>query len=339
MATENPQPTTPAQPARPWLEIASRMLAAVHAQPGGPFVRRAPAGTLRGVDFYRASHLVHALARAIAIYDHAHGRLPDLLHPAAMTEKLLWAKFFSPVPMPSPGDKLGLARFVPAAMRERVELAPRVWTGATAELPPNDAVPPGRYFLKASHGSGLLRELRYPLADDDRRAAQRDGAAWLATDYGVAWGEWWYGPIERRLLLERHLGEDGADAPDWKLWVIGGRVRLLHVVRDRTGENSMVHYTREFEHLPVSRADHAPGAPIDRPPQYDALVEAAEAVGRAFCCARVDFYLPDARRIVLGEITLCPNNARIVYRPLEFDYWLGKPWDLSAPPPARAMAA
>lgn len=339
MATENPQPTTPAQQARPWLEIASRMLASAHAQPGGPFVRPAPAGTARGIDFYRASRLVHALARAIALYDRAHGRLPDLVHPASMTEKLLWAKFFSPVPMPSPGDKLGLARFIPEALREQVELPRHVWTGTAAQLPGNDEVPPGRYFLKASHGSGFLLELRFPLSEAERREAQAQGAAWLAADYGLSWGEWWYAPVERRLLLERHLGDEGVDVPDWKLWVIGGRARLLHVVRDRTGENSMVHYTRDFEHLPVSRADHPPGAPIAKPAQFDALVDAAEAIGRAFCCARVDFYLPDERRIVLGEITLCPNNALIVYRPLEFDYWLGRPWDLSAPPPARPMSA
>lgn len=316
------------------------MLGALHADPSGPFVRRPPAGTMRGIDFYPASRLVVVLARALALYERAHGRLPHLLHPASMTEKLLWAKFFSPVPMPSPGDKLGLAHYVPRSLSGRVELPARVWVGEEARLPANDAVPPGDYFLKASHGSGFLRELRYPLSAEDRERAQAEAARWLKIDYGTAWGEWWYSPVRRRLLLERSLGRPGEDVPDWKLWVIGGRVRLLHVVRDRKGANSMAHFTRGFEFLPVGRADHSPGEPVARPPQLDALLEAAESIGSMFCCARVDFYLPDERRIVLGEITLCPNNALIVYRPLEFDYWLGGPWDVYAPPlaaPERAV--
>jgi len=315
-----------------YLQVAARMLAALHADPSGPFVRRPPAGTMRGIDFYPASRLVVALARSLALYERAHGRLPNLLHPASMTEKLVWAKFFSPVPTPSPGDKLGLAHYVPRSLRGRVELPAPVWVGDEARLPPNDAVPPGDYFLKASHGSGFLRELRYPLSAEERERAQTDAARWLGVDYGTAWGEWWYSPVRRRLLLEPRLGESGEDVPDWKLWVIGGRVRLLHVVRDRKGANSMAHFTRDFDFMPVGRADHAPGGPIERPAQLDALIEAAESIGRMFCCARVDFYLPDERRIVLGEITLCPNNALIVYRPLEFDFWLGKPWDVHAPP-------
>jgi hypothetical protein len=321
-------------PGRPYMAIAARMLAAIHAQPGGPFVRRPPAGTARGIDFYRASRLVPVLAEAVARYELAHGRLPNLAHPSSMMEKLLWAKFFAPVPMPSPADKLGLARYIPPSHRAGVELAERVWVGDRPELPGDGEVPPGDYFLKASHVSGFQCAVRYPLSEAQRRAAQSQAAGWLAAGYGAGWGEWWYAPVERRIFLERHLGHPGADLPDWKFWVIGGRVRALHVVRQRSLEPSMVHYTRDFRHLPVSRADYPAGEPLERPAQFDAAVDAAEAIGRAFCFARVDFYLPDERRIVLGEITLCPDNARIVYRPLDFDFWLGAPWDVDAPAPA-----
>jgi hypothetical protein len=332
-ASDRPDPN---RGARRYLQLASEALAAILARPDGPFRRAAPPGTVRGIDFYRASRLLPALANALAQYERHHGRLPNLARPAAMTEKLLWAKFFVPVPVPSPGDKLAVGGYVPENLRGRIERPSRPWIGDGPRLPGNDAVPPGDYFLKASHGSGFLMPLRYPLSDAQRELARSKAARWLATDYGTAWGEWWYAPVKRRVFLERRLGDAGEDVPDWKLWVIGGRVRLVHVVRDRSRAPSMVHYTRDFERLEVTRTDFPPGPALERPRQFDALVEAAEAIGRAFCFARVDCYLPDAQRIVLGEITLCPDNARIAYRPLEFDYWLGEPWDLNAPPAASA---
>ncbi len=310
-----------------YLAMVASQLGAIMASPEQDFVKPPPHSTLRGIDVYSAPVLVHAMARAVDLYVHTHRRLPNLVYPASLTEKMLWSKFFTPIPMPSAGDKLAISRYLPPGYEDRIAIPTRVWTSPKPALPANDEILPGAYFLKANHGSGFNLALTYPLSEPDRAAAQATAASWLASDYGMAWGEWWYSRFQRRLLLEAHLGEPGADVPDWKFWVINGRMYLAQVNLDRAANHRLAFYDRDYGYLRMKNRWYPQAEKIAKPATYDAMVEAAEAIGQRFSFARVDFYLPPSGQITLGEITLCPDNAATPFSSVDFDFRLGRRWD------------
>jgi TupA-like ATPgrasp len=312
---------------KPYLDIAASQLASILARSDTPFVNLPPPGSKRGIDVYRARDLVSAVARSIELYVGVHARLPNLVYPASLSEKLLWSKFFTPIPFPAAGDKLVAATYLPAAFRSRIAVPARIWTSAKPTLPANDEILAGAYFLKANHGSGYNLPIRYPLTAESRATAEASASTWLAKDYGSSFGQWWYSGFERRLLLEAHVGDPDSDVPDWKFWVLNGRVHFAQISHERTAVQDIAYYARDFQHLPVTNRWYAEAAPISKPDAYDEMVKAAEAIGRRFSFVRVDFYLPPSGPITLGEITLCPGNAQTPFSPVDFDYELGEHWD------------
>lgn len=321
------QPVPDRENSDKYLNVAASQLASILALPDTPFVIPPLPGTMRGIDVYRAQSLVRVVACAIGMYVRSHRRLPNLVRPASMNEKLLWSKFFTPMPMPSAGDKLATASYLPPDHRGRIASPDRVWTSTEPLLPANDEVPPGVYFQKANHGCGFNLEIRYPLSEEARATAQTTASTWLTEDYGLSWGEWWYAVFERRLLLEAHLGVMESDVPDWKFWVLNGRVHLAVVCQERATNHRLGFYGRNFECLPLKHPSLPQAEPVPKPAAYDAMLVAAEAIGQRFSFARVDFYLPPSGQATLGEITLCPNNALTPFSRADFDCQLGEHWD------------
>ena len=61
------------------------------------------------------------------------------------------------------------------------------------------------------------------------------------------------------------------------------------------------------------------------------MVAAAEILAAEMDFIRVDFYATNDR-IYFGEFTITPNNGVLRYDPAEFDYELGKLWELKRAP-------
>lgn len=283
-----------------------------------------PPGRLRSFDLLSDAKTQYTLTRGINWYACNHGFEPSLLRPRRFTEKLLVAKFFAPVPMPSPGDKLGVEAYIPPAWRALVSAAPRVWESHLPAVPREIDAPPGVYYLKANHASGANLKLTLPFDDAAHAEAEAFAAKWLKADYGWRGGEWWYQPIRRKVFLEQSFSDHGASEPDWKIFVLGGKAALVQVDLDRDQNHVQLLYDREFTFLPAELFFPS-GEPIGKPANYDDLIGAAEAIGRQFEFARVDLYnTPNG--IVLGEITLAPGGGRLRLRSPELDLWMGDEW-------------
>ncbi|MEO0363479.1 MAG: ATP-grasp fold amidoligase family protein, partial [Pseudomonadota bacterium] len=244
--------------------------------------------------------------------------------PRGFSEKLIVAKLFAPIPLPSPGDKLGLDRYIPADWCDRVRTARRVWISSYPEAPTDVDAPPGRYFFKANHASGLNIPVSLPLPEGAEAKLAEAAEKFLAHDYGARGGEWWYQAIHRKVYLEESFAPAGGSATDWKFFVIGGRVEIVQVDLDRAEDHKQLIYDRDFDFLPYEFF-YPSGRPIDPPANYGEMLEAAEAIGARFEFARVDFYNTDDG-IVLGEITLAPGGARQRIRSPELDERMGAAW-------------
>lgn len=309
---------------------ARRQLQAIRSFAGSPFTRTCRPGFMRGIDFYAPAALEHALANALGAYRHRFGRYPDLTNPQLLNEKIIWFKFFGEMKVPEAGNKLLTARFLPDDAATLVKVPEIVWHSAQPTLPGNDAVAPGHYYLKASHGCNMYRRIRYPLAPDDRRALQALCRTWLAKPYGLDDGEWWYNVFPREVLLERDVcGSDGSTS--WNLFVVQGEIESIALIRKpasvQRGASLKTRLDPDFRFHPDIVKSATLAAPQITPQTQQCMKTAAVAIARQFGFLRVDFLLGPDEAVYLNEITFTPGNG-LLRRAESLEVGMGHKWRL-----------
>ncbi|MCC6756760.1 MAG: hypothetical protein IT474_02190 [Arenimonas sp.] len=300
---------------------AAAQLARIMAQPDSPFRRLPRPGFRRGIDFYTGRGLLAALANALQAYRAKLGAFPDLAEPRDYNEKILWFKFFGELKVPEAGDKLATARFIPEAWRDRIRCPTVVWHSPAPELPANDRIAPGVYYLKSNHGSGMFRKIRYPLAEAERAELQALCRDWLARDYGLTDGEWWYAAFPRRILLERDVC-DGAPPVCWNIHVLGGQIGLVELFDKNAQPLQVTWLDARLRPMAVQMDGVNRIAAPRMPADPDSLLAAASAIAAPFEFARVDFFIGADGTAYLGEVTFSPSNA-MSRRPAEIERQLG----------------
>lgn len=309
---------------------ARRQLQAIRAAVDSPFTRTCRAGFMRGIDFYAAPALERALAQSLGAYRHRFGRYPDLVSPQLLNEKIIWFKFFGEMKVPEAGNKLLTARFLPDEAAELVKVPEIVWHGAQPTLPDNDAVVPGHYYLKASHGCNMYRRIRYPLAPDERRKLEALCAGWLRKPYGLGDGEWWYNVFPKEILLERDVcGSDGSVS--WNLFVIAGEIESVVLLKKpssvRAGSSLKTRLDPDFRFDSSIAKNPTLDTPNISEGAQEKMKAAARLIGSSFGFTRVDFLLAEDESIYLNEITFTPGNG-LLRRASSLEISLGRKWQL-----------
>jgi hypothetical protein len=254
------------------------------------------------------------------MYRKEFGRLPNLEHPSGFNEKILvkilgdrrpFLTFFA--------DKLRVREFV-RRVAPGLALPGLYWWSERADALALESLPE-TFILKPNHGSGWLRIVA------DKRTAHREdlvrlARTWLASDFTIVGREWAYRDIRRAVYAEELLrARNGGSPPDYKLFVFGGKVRLVQVDRDRFSRHTQVLYDRQWNAIEGTiRA--ARGTPLSAPASLPAMIAAAEALSMEVDFLRVDLYDIDGKPY-FGELTHYPNKGLSHFEPASLDELLG----------------
>ena len=300
---------------------AVRQLALVMADPSGPYGRNAKPGFRRGIDAYKSANFLGALTNAMFGYHDRFGVYPDMVDPKGFNEFIFRHKFFGNIKVPETGNKLLTGRFIPETLRDRLRCPPLIWYSDTAQLPRNERIAPGRYCLKANHGSGLFKAITYPLADGRRAALEAEGRNWLKQIYGLQDGEWWYAAIPRRLKLEADVC-DGKPSVSWNVYVIHGRIGCIELFDKNADPMQVTWLDAEFrpDELQMDALARIQDPLLPADPEF--MKTAALAIAAPYDFARVDFFVGADGTLYLGEITFSPSNA-LSRRPAAMEQRLG----------------
>ena len=288
----------------------------------------APIGTLRGIDVLPTPRVTQKLSRAAQTVMTVRDAVPDFLAPQSFFEKLTIAKFFAPVPMPSPADKLAVGQFIPDHLRDIVKVIPPVWSGRdpiNKKLLDALDLPDGRYFAKSNAGSGTNDSFTVPTTGQMRARLKQFSSGWLEKRHGERAGEWWYDLIRAQNMIEPDMAPDSdVSLSDWKFHTGGGKVLALQLDLDRSSAHRQLMFERDFTFIPEEMFFQT-GAPVTKPPRYDEIVEIVEAIAKPFEFARIDLYLV-GDEIYLGEITLAPIGGQRLPRSQKLDLLMGSRW-------------
>lgn len=307
---------------------AWRIIRIAEASNPALFATPPPEGFQRGIDFYDRRSLIRTTAHVLLAYRTSGGRHLNLLAPEFFSEKINHAKFFTPIKVPESGNKLLTASFIPAALRGRIRVPEIVWHDDQPRLPANDCLPPGTYYLKSNHGSGMVRRIHYPLAPSERSLLEATTQLWLTRPFGLSQGEWWYNTFPRRILLERAVA---ARSPSLALlfYVVDGEVALISVDEKPLhsgGVTRCLLFDGQFRLWPVQKPERQR---LDAFELSDArkqeCLEAARLIGKPFKAVRVDLIVGDDGIIYLNEITLS-SSAGMPFSDVDSDRLLGGLW-------------
>lgn len=316
------------------IPVAQRQIYALRQGSASPFLRKPRPGYSRGIDFYSAQELPKVLATCYGMYYRTHGRFPNILNARGFNEKCIRSKFLAELKIPQSGNKLLTSSFIPAEIADRLKTPAIVWHSPQPKLPSNDHIRPGEYYLKASHGSGMYRKIRYPLSAEERRELEALCEAWLHFAYGLDDGEWWYSAFTPEVLIEQQVGF-GDTSITWNVHTFADRIGFISGYRKVTPLSSPLDESLwldgEFQPLPFqNKSKRRPQGSLISKSTQDRMLEFASIIGRQFKFVRVDFLTDQDENLYLGEMTFNPMNGLNTSRHKDFDLWLGSLWDQSS---------
>lgn len=185
---------------------------------------------------------------------------------------------------------------------------------------------PTQYAMKLNNGSGTNIFVK-DNNSEDYEALRKVAKKWLSHKARSHSGERCYCDIEPAIVFEKLLPRDSNnDLPDYKFFCFDGEPFCLYTMINYVDDHSkgkMGFYDMEFNQLPYWRMDFAPiTEKIEKPKNFDKMVEYARILSKGFPHVRVDFYDIDGT-IVFGELTFHNAAGYTVFQPDEFDFILG----------------
>lgn len=194
---------------------------------------------------------------------------------------------------------------------------------------------PNQFVLKDTLGSGDLSMI---IVTDksklDINSAKEMMQKWVnePTNKKHPGREWVYDGKKHRIIAEKLLiADENGDLPDYKFFCFDGKVFCSYYMENYTmhhDEGRLGFFDRNFNLLKVRRADFTPiTVQPPKPKNYDEMVQLAEILSKPFPHVRVDFYNINGK-IIFGELTFFNASGYVQFEPDEFDYIMGKRFNI-----------
>lgn len=251
--------------------------------------------------------------------------VPDLKHPKTFNEKLQWLKLHDHNPLYATlADKYEVKDYVAKKIgSEHVIPAYGVWE--RFEDIDFDTLP-DQFILKCTHDSGT-----FVIVTDknnfDRQAAKETLERSLHVNYYDYCLEWVYKGVKPRIIAEKYIDTLGKpDSVEYKLSCFDGKVGYVTVcigiAHDSFDKRTNDSYDLNFNHMPWYASYKNSGKDIQKPEQWDELIELSEILSAGIPHVRVDWYIIDGI-IYFGEMTFYTWSGCADFTPPHWDLILG----------------
>jgi hypothetical protein len=270
--------------------------------------------------------------RLFIMYDYflTHKKFPNLKKPVSFSEKIQWIKLYGGLEKYTKyACKLEVRKFIKHTIGERY-LIPIIGTWETVEDIPFDKLP-DRFVLKASHGSHYL----YMCPDKskmDLKNIRKEVKNWISENFYNKTRERQYKYCQPKIICEKNIEIEGERLFDYKFLCTDGVPKVVNVAYwDDTSPSGWGDVYKDLNwntlnigYLNVPRSTLV----IQKPENFNSLVEVAKQLSKNFPFVRVDLYSVH-NIIYFGELTFTPGNGLERFSPPEADLQLGELIDLS----------
>lgn len=179
---------------------------------------------------------------------------------------------------------------------------------------------PEKFVLKTTHQSGGVIVCTDKTKFDIERARAITNKKLSSNLY--YWGlEWPYKDVEPRIIIEEYIGDDN-DLKDYKMMCFNGKVKCSFVCSNRQKALNVTFFDLEWKQMPFERHYPASTVPLEKPINYNRMIEISEIITKKMRFARIDFFEVKGK-LYIGEITFFPGCGFEEFTPREWDYTLG----------------
>ena len=267
-----------------------------------------------------------------ALYREKVGHTIDWDDPKAYTEKMQVEKLFHLYPQKAQltdkyavrawvAEKIGAEYLVPLCGKGVYEHAADIDFDAL----------PNAFVLKSNAGSGdaiIVRDKSKLTGKDIRRIRARME---YQLHYCYAWVayEMHYKDIKPKLLTEQFLDSGETDLPDYKFLCFDGKPLYCWVDVGRYHKHKRNVYDLDWNLQDWNQRHYGNyEGTLEKPKNFDRMIELATTLCEGFSHVRVDFYNVDGR-IYFGEMTFTNGSGFEPIVPYEADLRLGARWNLN----------
>ena len=251
----------------------------------------------------------------------------DLSNPQTFNEKLQWLKLYDRKPeYTMMVDKYKVREYIKEKIGEEY-LIPLLGVWDKAEDIDFDALP-NQFVLKCNHNSGLgmyICKDKSKLTENQIKAIRKNLEKGLKQDYYLPGREWPYKDVPRKIISEKYMEDkETGELRDYKFFCFNGKVNCCFVCTDRFKEAGLkiTFYDKDWNVMPFKRHYPISDKSIDKPKNYNKMIEIAEQLSKDIPFVRTDFYEINGD-LYFGEITFYPGSGLEEFQPIEWDEKLG----------------
>lgn len=251
------------------------------------------------------------------------GKKINIDNPKTFNEKIQWLKLYNRNPeYTKMVDKYEVKKYI-ADLIGKEYIIPTLGVYNNFKEIDFDKLP-NQFVIKCTHDSGgnVICKDKSKL---DLKKAKKKIEKSLKKNYYKYNKEWPYKNVKPRIIIEKYM-EDKAqeELKDYKFMSFNGKVKCSFVCSDRYGEDGLKvdFYDLEWNKMPFQR--HYPNSKenIQKPKNYELMIQLAEKLSNGIPFVRVDFYEINGK-VYFGELTFFPGSGFEEFTPEKYDRILG----------------
>jgi len=251
------------------------------------------------------------------------GKPLDLENPQTFNEKVQWLKLYDSTPIKTRlTDKYLVREWVKEKIGDKY-LIPLLGVWDKFDDIDFDRLP-GKFVLKANHGSGWNIIVK-DKSTFDKAAAKGKFNRWLNTNFAFINGlELHYKAISPKIIAEEFIENEGADLYDYKIWCFNGTPKFIMFLAERQVGLKMAFYDLAWNLLPFTYIYPQYDKLVTKPDNLDEIINIAKKLCRDFIHVRVDLYRLDNGSLKFGEMTFTTASGACNWNSPEYDLVLGQ---------------
>jgi hypothetical protein len=194
------------------------------------------------------------------------------------------------------------------------------------------SVLPEKFVIKTSDGTG--GENVFICRDKstlDIKSVVSKINGWKNRKINIMTHEWAYeGAYDSKIIIEYYL-EDSSSTDnsinDYKFFCFDGEVDCLCIDMDRYSNHKRNFYDLKWNHLIINSDKLSSDVKLNKPGNFDEMIDLAKRLSKGFPFVRVDLYNVDGK-IYFGEMTFYPWSGYVAFSPDIFDFKLGEKFSI-----------
>jgi len=189
---------------------------------------------------------------------------------------------------------------------------------------------PKQFVIKCTHDSGGYVICKDKSKLNIEEAMEKINSS-LKNNYYWLWREWPYKNIKPRIIIEEYMEDKKSDELiDYKIMCFNGKAKMLFTCTERFSKSGVkvTFFDLDFNKLPFTRHYPSSKVKIEKPVNFEKMIEFAEKLSKNTTFLRVDFYEIN-KKLYIGELTFYPGAGIEEFEPKEWDYKLGEMIKLS----------